>query len=1186
MSLQLILGSSGSGKSYQLYKEVIKKSMENEDTNYIVIVPEQFTMQTQKDLVSLHPNKGIMNIDILSFLRLAYRVFDEVGTKEKLVLEDTGKTMILRKVVEQKKKDLILFGNNVKKQGFIGELKSLISEIFQYSITGEQLEEMIEFSNSKPMLQTKLKDVLTVYQGFKEFLSEKYITAEEILDVLVEVIDQSDIIKNSVLCFDGFTGFTPSQYKLLGHLMRQAKGVLITVTIDKREDISHLDEDFKLFHMSKKTILKLMEIAKEEQVPVEKPIYGEDLSKVSGNIPYRFKESKALASLERNLFRYPYRSFDEEQEDISIHLAKDPTKEVQFVAREILRLIREESYRYKDIAVVTGDIENYGRIVEREFYQSQIPCFIDNKKNILDNPFVEIIMSVLEVITKDFSYESIFRYLRCGLVDLTKEEIDILENYVIALGIRGYKKWNSQWERSYKTKSEIDFEGLNESRGKVIGPFENLRAVLKDKNSNVEDYTRALYEFIVQLKVSSKLNRYKESFEENHMPLKAKEYKQIYGIVMELFDKLVDLLGDEILTVKEYGDILKSGLEEARVGLIPPGIDQIVVGDIERTRLKDIKALFFIGVNEGIVPKNNGAGGIISDIERELLAEHKVELAPTKRQSAYTDQFYLYLNLTKPQSRLYISYSKVSSEGKSLRSSYLIGKLEKLFPKISVVDEEEEIVDINHILSSDGGLNYLISGLREYKYQDMTDEWKELFSWYFGKEDFKEDLIHYIQGAFFINEENGISKAVANVLYGSELSNSVTRLEKYAACAFAHFINYGLELMERQEFKLAVPDLGNIFHNAIEMFSMKLSKSNYSWHTIPDDVRDNLVTECVEEAAKEYGNAILKSSKRNEYMIERVERITKRTIWALCEHVKQGEFEPTGFELKFSYLDNLDSVNIHLSDTEHMRLQGRIDRLDTYEDEDNVYVKIIDYKSGNTAFDILSLYYGLQLQLVVYMNASLELEEKKHPEKQVIPAGIFYYNIDDPMVEKVLGSGEESNIDIDESTLSPEEKLRLEEEKIQRELKRKEIIQKNILKELRMNGIANADMEIVKLMDKKFGNDAGQINGSVKSDIIPVETNKDGYPTKRSNIATKRQFSTMANYVNKKIEQLGSEILEGSTKINPYKLGDKKACDYCSYSGICGFDLKLPGNNYRNLRKLAKDDVWDKLQELDRENEE
>lgn len=1142
MSLQLILGSSGAGKSYYLYQKIIKEALANENLNYLVIVPEQFTLQTQKDFVAMHPYKGIMNIDILSFLRLAYRVFDETGGNERTVLEDTGKSMIVRKVMEEKKGSLRLFGSSIKKSGFVEEVKSMISEIVQYSIEEEQLEKMIEITEKKPFLQAKLRDLLTVYQGFEEFLSEKYITAEEILDVLYDAIEDSNYIRNSVICFDGFTGFTPSQYKLLLRLMKLSKKVYITVTIDQREDISRLDEEFKLFHLSKKTILKLYQMALKEGVEVEKPFYA---GRQNGKIPYRFQNSKALLALEHNLFRYPVIPFEEEQNEIKVHVMKNAREEVFFTIREVLHLVREEGYRYRDIAVVTGDIGGYGRIIEREYEKAGLPCFVDHKKDILGNPFVEYIRAILEILRKDFDYESMFRYLKCGLADLSLEEIDQLENYVLALGIRGYKKWSQEWKIIYRKDIPVDLEQINQYREEAIGDLGELKKLFSGKEHTVAEFTEALYDFIVKEHLWDKLEHYQKMFEAEGMPLMVKEYEQIYSIVMELFEHLVDLLGEETVTIKEYGELLDAGFAEAKVGFIPPGVDQIVVGDIERTRLKDIRVLFFIGVNDGIVPKSGGNGGILSDLDRELLMEHDMELAPTKRQSVYTEQFYLYLNMTKPQNRLYITYSKVSMEGKTLRPSFLIGKIQQLYPKLTVVDEEFTVWDLEHILGADRGMSYLLQGLRENNKDTITTEWYELLSWYYRNPEWKEQILHFLEGAFYSNENSGLTKAAAGLLYGQELTGSVTRLEQYAACAFSHFLTYGLGLSERKEYRLEIPDMGNIFHNALELFSRKLKENRIGWQTITNEERESLSTACVQEVASEYGNTILLSSKRLEYLIKRVERIVKRTTWALCEHMKKGNFEAEGYELQFSYLDDMESTRLQLNDQTNMKLKGRIDRLDVYQEEDSIYVKVIDYKSGNKSFDILDLYYGLQLQLVVYLGAAVELEQKNHPDKKIIPAGIFYYNIKDPMIDKIL----EHDTDEEET-------------------------QEELLKELKMNGLVNSSEHIIRLLDGDFAEGEDGLKGSVKSKVIPVETGKEGTIGKRSNVAASKEFEHMTQFVKEKLTQYGKEILEGTTSVNPYKLGNRTACDYCNYNGICGFDKRLPGNTYRNLKKLEKEEVW------------
>ncbi len=1146
MSLQLVIGRSGSGKSYQLYKEIIAKSIQNQNTNYFVIVPEQFTLQTQKDIVSMHPMGGTMNIDILSFMRLAYRIFDEVGGNDRPVLEDTGKSMVLRKIVARKRKELELFNHDVQKQGFVDELKSLISEIYQYDVSIPKLQEM-EAAADKPLLRGKLHDIIVIYKAFKEYLDQNYITAEEILDVLCKVIGKSSLIADSIICLDGFTGFTPAQYKLLTLLMKKAKKVLITVTIDKKEmDIP--DEEYQLFHLSKKTIKKLTDIADEEYIEVVPPLFVEELA--PDRIPYRFKNSPALAALEAGIFRYPAKAYQEEQRSISIHAARDIKQEVAFVIQEIKKLVREENYRYQDIAVVTGDIASYGRELGWRFDKAGIPCFIDNKRKVLSNPFVELIRSALDIIRNNFDYESVFRYLRCGLSNFSGTDVDVLENYVVALGIRGYGKWHSDWTRTYRGQKEGELTRINELRQAFCEEIKPLYEVLSDRSKNVREYTAALYEFGARMETAAKLEIFSQKFNEKNLLATAKEYDQIYGVVMDLYEKLEELLGDEVISLKEYTEVLEAGLGEAKVGLIPPGLDQVMVGDMERTRLKDIKALFFVGVNDGIIPKNKAGGGILTDMERQLLADNKIEMAPTLRQAGFTEKFYLYLNMTKPQERLYISYNKLDADLRPARPSYIVETVRKLFPGLRIQDEDVGKEDLVHILGSNGGMDYLIEGLRKYPYEEPTDLWKELFSYYSGEE--YEDYIQgLIQAAFYINKERGLSKEIAKELYGNTLTGSVTRFEQYAACAFAHYVSYGLELKERQEYRLAVPDIGNLFHNAIELFSREIASSEYSWHTIPDNIRDDWGSRCVREAAKRYGNAIFGSTKRYQYLVRRVERITKRTLWALCEQIKKGDFEPAGFELLFTG-EKQNSLKIDLSEGEGISLLGRIDRLDIYEEDDRLMVKVIDYKSGNTAFDLLSVYYGLQIQLAFYMNAAMELMEREHPGKTVIPAGILYYNIDDPFVEK---------------------SSRVEE---------------SILRKLKMNGIVNGSGEVIKHLDKGFDSEGEKMRPSVKSDIIPVETNKDGYTTKRSSVADLNKLNAMERFVRDTVYQYGLKILEGKTDIRPFQMDGRSACDYCIYKSICGFDTRLDGFSYRNLVSLPKEEVWDKIidqQEPEKEGE-
>lgn len=1139
MALQLILGSSGAGKSHYLYETMIASSIEQPDCIHYVIVPEQFTMSTQKDFVMMHPNHGIMNIDILSFMRLAYRILDEVGKEEKPVLEDTGKTLILRKVLEMKKEELIHFKGNIKRPGFVDEVKSFLSELFQYSLKEDDLEHVLESVSPNTMLYKKLKDIITIYSAFREYLKEKYITTEELMDVLYEALEKSDNIKKSIICFDGFTGFTPSQYQILERLMEYAKDIYITITIDEREDISRVGEPFWLFYLSKKTIHKLCHMADKKNIEIMPPVYP----KKQKGMLYRFQNSEALAALEHNLFRYPMKPYEKPQTDIIIQSLRDPKREVAYMIREILHLVREEGYRYRDIAVVSGDVEGYGRTIDGEFKKVSIPCFIDSKRAIMSNPYVKCLDSLLEMVIRNFDYESVFHYLKSGMSGLERENIDQLENYVLAAGVRGFKRYSAPFEKCTQYMEEDELEHINEIRQQFFQSIETAVLALKGGKKSVLAITKALYDFTLEQNVFEQLEQFKKRFEEENDLLSAKEYGQIYGSVMEIFERLTELMGEEIVPLKEYRELLLTGFRQVEVGLIPAGVDQIVVGDIERTRLKDIKVLFLLGANDGIIPKSGDSGGILSDIERDSLKKTDIEMAPTKRENIYTEQFYLYLNLTKPQDRLYITYSNISEDGKKRKQSYLIGRICNLFPQLKIIDEKEINLTIENALGTDKGKTFLLEGIRKYGKEDFLagekELWKQLYSWYLEQDKFNGTLFDYVNAACCPPRNSQISKAVAKALYGTPMIGSITRLEQYAACAYAHFLSYGLRLKEREEFKLTMPDLGNIFHAVLELYSNELKDRQTSWNEIKEEERQQLVDQCVDKVTEQYGNTIFKSNQRNEYVIKRIQRIAKRTLWALTKQVSKGDFVPKGYEMKFSFMEDIKATHIHLSDGDEMGLTGRIDRLDTYEEDNSIYVKIIDYKSGKKVFRILDLYYGLEMQLAVYLDAAMEQVQKNNPEKEVVPAGIFYYGIDDPIVEK------NSFMEVEQS----------------------------ILKELRVNGLVNEDQAVICHMDSDFTGDEG-MKASVKSNVIPVETLKNGLFSKNSSVAGKEEFHNMVHYIKKLMSQYGNEIVSGKADINPYKLGDKTACDYCSYKGICQFDKKWSGHKFRELEQIEEKEIW------------
>ena len=1111
MALQFYFGPSGSGKSKRLHQDVLHMAAKDPDCNFLFLVPDQFTMQTQTDLVKESPGGGIMNIDVLSFGRLTHRIFEETGYGRKPVLDDTGKSLVLRKVASSVKEELPVLSGNLNKIGYIHEIKSAISEFKQYGLSVERVGELAEFSKSRGTLYYKLKDLKTLYQAFDTYVAERFITTEDTLALLSRAVHESKIMKNSVVIFDGFTGFTPIQYRLIAELMELSRMVIVSVTLGEGENPYRIMGEQELFYLSKKTVRDLQKWAQKRNVRQAEDVY---LGK--GGLP-RFRESRELAHLEKQLFRYPLKPYEESQKDsipaIQIREAMSPAGEVRGACILIKRLVLEQNYSYRDIAVVTGELETYGDFFEREAATYDIPVFIDRTRGILLNPFLEYIRSALRIVLQNFSYESVFHYLRSGLADFTMEETDLLENYILATGIKGRKKWGELFTRNAT-------EQINELRARLYGQM----TPLLQKQETASDYVKALYEFIVAGRIQEKLLTFEEQFRADGEEERAKEYAQIYRLVMELLNQIEGLLREEAMTLQEFADILDSGFAEIEVGTIPGGVDRVIVGDMERTRLNQVKVLLFLGVNDGNIPRNANKGGIISDIDREFLKDSDIELAPTPRQQMFTQRLYLYMNMTKPSERLYLSYARISSDGKTLRPSYLIDTVKALFPcayQGNLMEGKESVTE--RIMGKKDALPYVAEELRERaqgRAGGMTDE--EFFSLcriYWEDSAFRSQMEKLLQAAYEHYEHKPLGAMIARMVYGTVLENSVSRLERYAACAYAHFLQYGLNLKEREVFQLENTDLGNIYHEVLEVFSHRLKEHGYTWLDFPKEEGEQLLWEALENCSMQYGETILYSSARYQYMIERMYRILKRTIWALKEQLKSGKFLPEAFEMSFSRVENLDAVNITLSEEEKMKLRGRIDRLDTCEDEDHIYVKVIDYKSGNKKFDLAAVYYGLQLQLIVYMNVAAEMMKKSHPDKEVVPAALLYYHVNDPMIKS-------------EEELSPEQ------------------VNDQLLKELRMNGLVNDSEEVIGLLDGSF---------ATKSSIIPVERKSDGSLSARSSVVNRQDYEVISNYVNQKMHQFGTEILQGNIEVNPCEQGNTESCTYCTFREICAFDGKIPG---------------------------
>ena len=1117
MSVRFLLGASGSGKSRQIYNEIIQASIKEPERNFYLIVPEQYTMEAQRELVTMHPAGGMMNIDAIGMNRLAYRVFDELGISTGQVLEDFGKSMLIKKILCEQQDTLQVYGSYYDKLGFVDEMKSMMSEIFQYNIKRDTINEIMEQIPEDSVVAGKMQDIRHIYEEFEAFAGERYIVAEQLVELLTRHVGQSKLVCGSSLYFDGFTGFTPVQLELVEKLMTCADDLTFSFTLDDRDQKYEHIKDYELFYLTKTTIKKLTEAAAAAGVEIESPVV------LPGTINYRLGENRELFFLERNLFRSPYQKWKQPLERIHLTATGDAQDEIVFVASTIRRLVREKGYRYKDIAIVAGDLEQASHIYERVMNEYEIPVFIDANACLKANPCAETIRSVLAVLADDFSYDSVFRFLKAGMTDLSFEDIELLENYALKRGVRGYSRWNRAVSENYEKTSPVNVEEIRQAFMKMFG---DIRKVFADKKAVTKDYVEALYDFLLQIHMYEKLEaRKNELYEENRIN-EGDAYGQIFEKTVRLFDKIEELLGDTKMSVKEFYEIVDTGLSDIEVGVVPPTVDRVLIGDITRSRLNHIKVLFFTSVNDGIVPKAPKKGRILSDRDRDILSDCGLELAPSDKQNSYIEQFYIYTILTKPSDHLYISYHKLSASLESMRPSYLLGRISSIFASL-----QAEEYDAASCMPDT--VNRSLRRILRTEEDDSEDAESRILTRILTEKGFARELTAIYKGRTYRNVAEQLPPETIALLYGRYLHASVSKLELYARCGFAYFLKYGLRLKEREMYQVDVRNVGVILHSVMEgLFKQVRDTRNNDWENFPEDERMLMVTELVNRAAEESAGDFFEDNARNAYMLQMIERMAQTSAGMLQKHIRLGSMKPGMLEKTFdSAKDEVGSYLFELPNQIQMSINGKIDRVDVEEEDGTVYIKVIDYKSSTRKLSLEEVLNGEQLQLVTYSAIAYEIEKMIYPDKNIQIAGLLYYSFDDPVIEI---ESSEIDTDTEQPEFSDQEKLDAER-----------------MEKMKLQGFVNESPAVIQKMDHTC------------NQSLPVKLDKNGDIKKSENVVSADQIRTIMELTRENIEELGSQIAEGKIAIEPYKNKSNTGCDYCEFKNICHFDVKNGGNQYR-----------------------
>lgn len=585
-------------------------------------------------------------------------------------------------------------------------------------------------------------------------------------------------------------GFTKQEYDIIRKLLKITKKVNVTVCTDSL--ILDKNPEIDIFYSNKQTAEKLMNIANEEDVKIEKSVFLD-------NKKARFK-SEELLHIEQNLYSIKQRKYEELPKNLSIFLANNQYSEVEYVASKIVELVKEKKYRYKDISIITKNLDTYSNLCKAIFDEYDIPVFIDQKKDLSDNILVQYILAVLDIFSKNWSHEAVFNYIKTGFLQMEQEDIYELENFCMKWGIKQTKWYKGEWNFKEDSKNDEDrLEKMKNLRKLIVDPLLNLKIEV-DRSRDVTTITKCLYDFLIKNKIDEKLeNKIKVKIEEGNNEAAA-EYKTSYKILMDVLDEIVLVFGNDKITFDKYMQILKIGLGNSGLGKIPASCDQVIVGDVDRSRSHKVKAIFIIGLNDGMFPSINRNEGYFNDKDREYLKTNGIELAKGTLDRLYEDNFNIYKAFTTSEEKLFLSYSSSDSEGKSLRPSIIIAKIKKIFSNIK---EESDILEKKfYIVNEKVTFDELLVNLRNLKDGiEIEEYWYDIFSYFYQNEKWKYKLENSLKGIYFTNKTSNISEEAINKLYGNVLRTSISRLEQYRACPFSYYLKYRIKIIRKKHIK-------------------------------------------------------------------------------------------------------------------------------------------------------------------------------------------------------------------------------------------------------------------------------------------------------------------------------------------------------------------------------------------------
>ena len=1111
--LRLVTGRIGCGKTTRIYEEIRKKTERGGEVT--LIVPEQYSFHTEKKMLELLGARGADRVSVVSFSFLAKNLLKKYGLNSKKALDDSTRAMLMSVALDETGDDLQVYSRHRYSPAVILQMLKTLKDFRQCSVTSDKIEETLP--KLKPsLLKDKLGEILLIDRTYTALVEQNYFDDDCALDILCDVLDEHRDFDGKEVFVDGFRGFTAQEYAVLERIMRQSAETWVTLCFDKSDD------EFGVFAHTLRTRRKLIRCAQKSGTDIANP---EQLTRDVGIDP-------ELDTLEKGLYSGGAEKYDEETKKITLCSAEDFESECEFVACTIKRLIRTENVRCRDIAVISRSESNYSRQIRSALIKNGMPVFEDKRQPITSEPLVEFVRSAIEIGTSGFSTDALMRLAKTGLTDLTIDEISKVENYALMWQING-KKWLDEWTahpnglgEKMLEKDASELKEINDARIKLVAPLQKFRVKLKDFTSL--EAAQAIYYLLIDMNVAENLKKFAIKLNERSQPELAAEQNRIWSLTMEMLDRIAESLEGVRLTPSRFRDLFDLLISTYSVGNLPQGLDEITIGSADRVKTSAPKIVFAVGMNDGVFPMVPNSDGIFSENERRELAEFELKTDDSFEEKMMEERFIAYNTLCSTSDRLYVTYLRKDINGAQISPSEIVTQIKKLFPKLTVIDTVD-IDNIERIESVEGAFDIMA---------ELTQKKDVLHS---TLEKYFEDIPGYSDRLDALKrgvnkEEIKISdKEIATKLFGLNMYMSASRTEVYHKCPFEYFCKYGLNAQPRKTAELDPMQKGTAIHYILEKLISIYGSDGLCVMEKAD--RDKCVFDILDEYFKENLTAGEEMGERFDYLFRQLGLTVCEVVDRLVAEFANSDFVPVAFELSIDNDGEVDTYNIPLPDGGTLKLKGSVDRVDVAEQNGTSYVRVVDYKSGGKKFDLNEVFYGLNMQMLIYLFAIWKNGFRDY--KNITPAGILYMPVNAPFVE--------TERDEDEKT-----------------------IEQKKLKGTKMNGMVLDDSRVINMMDN-----------SGSGMFVPASIKKDG--TNGGTLISIKQMELLMKRCEKILEKMAVDLHNGVIHVMPAHAVNSQSpynnvCKYCDYKDVCHVDENTPTreiaspNHFESLQKLGGDE--------------